>query len=72
MSFMVVAKLSRLQNQTLLALSALSGQEGSPGGRLKHFTDTIVGLCGAFKVLVGTNLLSYFFTLSMCQPPDLD
>jgi hypothetical protein len=30
---------------------------------LEDFTDTLVGLCGTFKILVGTNLLAHFLTL---------
>ena len=39
-----VTKWNRLQNQALLLATTLSGQESSSGGRLKHFTDTLVGL----------------------------
>ncbi len=30
---------------------------------LEDFTDTLVGLCGTFKILIGTDLLAHFLTL---------
>ena len=54
---------SSLQDQALLALSALASQEGGTGGRFEDFTDALVCLGRAFKVFVGTNLLADFLTL---------
>jgi hypothetical protein len=30
---------------------------------LEDFTDTLIGFCGTFKILVGTNLLAHFLAL---------
>lgn len=62
----------RLQNQALLAaLSTLSGQESGAGCGFEDFTDTLVGLCGAFEILVGTNLLSDLLTLNLVSNQNL-
>lgn len=52
-----------LQDQTLLALSALAGQQSGASGGLKDLTDAVVGLGRAFEVFVGTDLLANFLTL---------
>jgi len=52
-----------LQNQALLALSALAGQQGGTGSGLEDFADTLVGLGRALEVFVGTNLLANFLAL---------
>lgn len=39
------------------------GQESSPGCSLEDLTNTLVGSCGAFEILVGSNLLANFLTL---------
>jgi hypothetical protein len=41
----------------------LLGQKGSTSGVFEHLTNTLVGLCRTFQVLVGTNLLAYLLTL---------
>lgn len=46
----------------LLGLVRL-GQESCPGGSLEDFTDTLAGTSRAFKIFVGTNLLSDLLTL---------
>ena len=53
-----------LQDQALLALSTLPGQQGRTGGRLKDFTDALVGLGRAFEIFVGTDLLTNFLALN--------
>lgn len=55
-----------LQNQALLALSTLASEQSSTGGRLEHLTHAVVGLGRALEVLVGTNLLADFLTLTLC------
>lgn len=56
-----------LQNQALLALSTLAGEQSSTGGGLEHLTHAVVGLGRAFEILVGTDLLADFLTLILCQ-----
>lgn len=56
-----------LDDQALLALAALTGQESSTSGRLKDLTHTVVGLGRAFEILVGADLLANFLTLVTCQ-----
>ena len=51
-----------LQDQALLLLLLL-GQKSCARGMLEDFTDTLVGFCGTFKILVGTDLLAHFLTL---------
>jgi len=51
-----------LQNQTFLVLLLL-GQESCTCSVLENFTDTLVGLGGTLKILVGPNLLSDFLAL---------
>ena len=59
---------AHLQDQALLAASALSGQESSTGSGFEDFTDSLVGLGRAFQVFVGTNLLANLLTLLQeCQ-----
>ena len=53
-----------LQNQALLALAALAGQQGCTGSGFEDFADTLVGLGRALEVFVGTNLLANFLTLN--------
>ena len=65
-----------LQNQALLILLLL-GQKSCTRGMLEDFTDTFVGFCGTFKILVGTNLLAHFLALgitvsAMCQKEHLN
>lgn len=56
-------KITRLHDTAgLLGLVRL-GQESCPGGSLEHFADTLAGTSRAFKVFVGTNLLSDLLTL---------
>lgn len=56
-----------LQNQALLALSTLAGEQSSTGGGLEHLTHAVVGLGRAFEVLVSTDLLANFLALVVCQ-----
>lgn len=49
---------SRLQDLAPLLRLAALGDEGGAGGVLKDLTDAVVGLGGAFEVLVGANLLA--------------
>jgi hypothetical protein len=39
------------------------GQESCPGGSLEDFANTLAGTSRAFKIFVGTNLLSDLLTL---------
>jgi hypothetical protein len=53
-----------LQNSALALLLVGLGQEGSPSCSLENLTNTLVGSCGAFEILVGSNLLANFLTLN--------
>lgn len=46
-----------------MALLASLGQQRRAGGSFENLADTLVGSCGAFQVLVGSNLLADFLTL---------
>jgi hypothetical protein len=54
-----------LQDQALLLLRVLLGEQSSPSGVLKYFSHTLVRLCGALEVLQGTNLLADILGLSV-------
>jgi hypothetical protein len=56
-------KIARLHDTARLLGLVRLGQESSPGGSLEDFADTLAGTSRAFKVFVGTNLLSDLFTL---------
>jgi hypothetical protein len=47
-----------LQDQALLRLLLLPGEQGSPRGVLENLSNTLVCLCGALEVLLGANLLA--------------
>lgn len=53
-----------LQDEALvLALASLLGEKSSTGCVLKDLANTLVGLCGTLKILVGTNLLPDLLSL---------
>jgi hypothetical protein len=52
-----------LQDQALLAFTALSCQQCSTGGTFEDFANSLVGLGRAFKVFVGSDLLADFLAL---------
>lgn len=58
-------QMAPLQDQALLAFTALSGQQSSTGGAFKDFANSLVGLGRAFEVFVGTDLLADFLALEM-------
>ena len=47
----------------MLALASLLGEKSSTGCVLKDLANTLVGLCGTLKILVGTNLLPDLLSL---------
>lgn len=53
-----------LQNQALLALTTLAGEQCGAGSGLENLTHAMVGLGRALEVFVGTDLLADFLTLS--------
>lgn len=54
-----------LQDQALLAFTALSCQQSGTGGTFEDFADSLVGLGRALKVFVGSDLLADFLTLEI-------
>jgi len=48
----------RLQDQALLRLLLFPGEQGSSCGVLENLSDTLVRLCGALEVLLGSDLLA--------------
>lgn len=47
----------------MLALASLLGEKSGTGCVLKDLANTLVGLCGTLKILVGTNLLPDLLSL---------
>lgn len=47
----------------VLGLASLLGEESGTGCVLKDLANTLVGLCGTLKILVGTNLLPDLLSL---------
>lgn len=54
-----------LQDQALLAFTALSRQQSSTGGAFEDFANSLVDLGRAFEVFVGSDLLADLLTLEM-------
>lgn len=59
----VSSLLHTLQDQALLRLLLFPGEQGRSCGVLEHFSDTLVRLCRALEVLLGTNLLAHILGL---------
>lgn len=47
----------------MLGLASLLGEKSGTGCVLKDLANTLVGLCGTLKILVGTNLLPDLLSL---------
>jgi hypothetical protein len=54
----------RLQDQALLRLLLFPSEQGSSCSVLEYLPDTLVRLCRALEVLLGTNLLADILGLS--------